>query len=203
MAKNRISGTALANPTRWLGGGAVALVHLAFLLALLMTDRLTFHKGPDVRPMTVYRLPDDAKPTPAPPAIGSPARLPSLPSTVMAPRLDGPLILIQPEKPLPPSLPGLSLSPKPGGAVKPLTQDDLMPSKEKKLQQFFSDSAAENRLSREPAAGQDCKAVVTSQKNAASLGESAFKDPLPIEQICSPTQSAKELSKRNDRFAPQ
>jgi hypothetical protein len=203
VAKNRSSGTALAHSGRWLGGGAVALIHLAFLTALLLTDRLTFHKVPDVRPITVYHLPDDSKPFPAPPAIGSPPRLPSLPSAVMAPRLDGPLILIQPEKPLPPSLPGLVLSPKPGLAVRPLTQDDLLPSKEKQLKQFFADSAAENRLAREPAAGEDCKVSINSQKNAASLGESAFKDPLPLESVCTPTASAKALSKRNDRFAPQ
>jgi len=203
VAKNRSSGTSLALPGRWLGGGAVALIHLAFVTALLLTDRLTFHKVPDVRPMSIYRLPDDSKPFPAPPAIGSPTRLPTLPSTVMAPRLDGPMILIQPEKPLPPSMPGFILSPKPGAGVKPLTQDDLLSSKETKLKQFFAESEERNRMGREPPAGRDCQASITSRNNAASLGESAFHDPLPLETVCSPTEAAKALTKHNQQFAPQ
>lgn len=206
MAKNRNSGEALAVSGRWLGGGAVALIHLAFLLALLMTDRLTFHRTPDARPMTVYRLPDDtpAYARPAPQPITPPSSAASAPSSVLAPQLSGPMILIQPEKPLPPYLHGLDLSVKPpANGVRPLTQEDLLPSKEAKLKQFFKDSEMANRLAREPAAGEDCQVSIATQQNAASLGESAFKDPLPVETVCSPTRSAKELSKRNDRFAPQ
>jgi hypothetical protein len=181
----------------------VALIHLGFLIALLLTDRLTFHKGPEARPMTVYRLPDDKpKPATVPLSLGSLSRLP-IPSAVMTPRLNGPMILIQPETSVPPSLRGFDLSPPKLSATKPLTQDDLMPSKEKRLKQFFADQEEANRLAKEPSAGEDCVASTSNARNAASLGESAFKDPLPIESICSPRGSAKELSKRNDRFAPQ
>jgi hypothetical protein len=153
--------------------------------------------------MTVYRLPDDKpKPATVPLSLGSLSRLP-IPSAVMTPRLDGPMILIQPELPLPPSLRGFDLSPPKLSATKPLTQDDLMPSKEKQLKQFFADQEEAHRLTKEPSAGKDCVAVTNVARNAASLGESAFKDPIPVEEVCSPRGSAKELSKRNDRFAPQ
>ena len=203
MAKNRKSGTALTHPARWVGGGAVALIHLGFLLVLLMTDRLTFHRGPEARPMAVYRLPDDKpKPATVPLSLGSLSRMP-IPSAVMTPRLDGPMILIQPETPVPPSLRGFDLSPPRLSGARPLTQEDLLPSKEAKLKQFFAESEERNRLNREPPAGRDCIASITSKNNAASLGESAFHDPLPLEEVCTPTQSAKALARRNDRFAPQ
>jgi hypothetical protein len=206
VAKNRSSDTALAVPSRWLGGGAVALIHLAFLMAVLLTDHLTFHKTPDGRPMEIYRLPDEApaysRQTIQP--ITPPSSAASAPSSVLAPRLDGPMILIQPEKPLPPNLRGLDLSTKPAGnGIRPLTQDDLLSSKETKLKQFFAESEERNRLDREPPAGRECEAVITSKSNAASLGVDAYHEPLPIDAVCTPTLSAKELSKRNDRFAPQ
>ncbi len=201
MAQNRQSGTALAGPTRWLGGGAVALIHLCFLLAFLLTDQLTFHKSRDVRPMEVYRIAEDRRPEPAPRSIGTPSKT-TLPSAVMTPRLDGPMILIQPEKPLPPALRGLDLSPPPLSGIRPMTQDDLLPSKQARVKQFFKDQAAENSLAREPSAGEDCEVAIASQQQAASLG-SAFKDPLPVYTVCTPRSSAKDLSKRNDRFAPQ
>lgn len=204
MAKNRSSGTALALSGRWLGGGAVALVHLAFLLALLATDHLTFRRPPDGRAITVYHLPDDA---PAysrqtlhamtPPAMAAP-------SSVLAPRLDGPMILIQPEKPLPPTLRGLDLSVKPSGTgLRPLTQEDLLPSEESRLKQFYRDTAEANRLFLEPPAGEECKYGLTRDSSLASLGDSAFKDPIPMTTQCTPKSSAKALSKRNQRFAPQ
>lgn len=195
MAKVR---TELDNPARWLGGGAVALLHLVFLLVLLMTDRLTLHKTPDVRPMTVYRIPDTPKAAPPSLSLGTPSRAPSLPS-VLAPRLDGPMILVQPEKPALPGFQGLDLSVKPG--TKSL--DDLMPSKEKRLKQFFKDQADESSLAKELPAGEDCVASFAKDRQDASLGDSAFKDPLPIELICSPRGAAKALAKRNQRFAPQ
>lgn len=202
MAQNRKSGTALTHPARWVGGGAVALIHLGFLLALLLTDHLTFHKTPDTRPMTIYRLPDDKpKPATVPLSLGALSRLP-VPSSVMTPRLDGPMILIQPQNPVPPSIRGFDLSPPKLSGTKPLTQDDLMPSKEKRLKQFFADQEEANRMAKEPAAGEDCQVVIASQQKAASL-PSAFNDPIPVYSVCSPTQSAKALSKRNDRFAPQ
>ncbi len=44
MAQVR-SSDSVAISTRWLGGGAVILVHLIFLLALLLTDKLSPHRS--------------------------------------------------------------------------------------------------------------------------------------------------------------
>ncbi len=201
MAQVRSSG-AVAIPTRWLGGGAVALVHLLFLLALLLTDKLSIHKAIDVRPMTVYRLPEEPIAQRAPSAAGAPSRITSLPS-VAAPHLDGPMILVRPDTPLPPALPGvLDLSIHPGGNK--LTIDDLAPpSKEKQLKQFFKDSAEANRLAREPSAGEDCQSQLAKDRDiGGSLGQ-GYRDPVPMQTVCTPRNSAKDLAKRNDRFAPQ
>jgi len=199
VAQVRNSG-AVAIPTRWLGGGAVALVHLLFLLALLLTDKLSIHKSTDARTMTVYHLPEAPMALrTAPAAAGTPSRVTSLPS-VAAPHLEGPMILVRPDKPLPPGLPSiLDLSVHPGTGV---SLDDLAPpSKEKQLKQFFRDSAEENRLAREPSAGEDCQSLLAKDRDIGSMG--AFHDPLPAETVCTPRSSAKELAKRNQRFAPQ
>lgn len=205
MAQNRKSQTALASPARLLGGGAVALVHLAFFTALLLTDRLTLHKMTDGKPMHLYRLPDEtpAYSRPAIQPITPPSVAAAAPSSVLAPRLDGPMILIQPERPLPPNLRGLDFSTAPLTGPRTLTQEDLLPSKEAKLKQFFKESEETHRLGNEPAAGQECEVAVTSQQNAASLPDSAYHEPQPVFLVCSPTLSAKGLAKRNDRFAPQ
>ncbi len=202
MAQVRSSG-AVAIPTRWLGGGAVVLVHLLFLLALLLTDKLSIHKSVDVRPMTVYRLPEEQMALrPAPAATGAPSRLTSLPS-VATPHLDGPMILVRPDKPLPPGLPGiLDLSIHPGANTK--TLDDLAPpSKEKQLKKFFRDSAEANRLAREPSAGEDCQSLLAKDRDIGGSLGGGFHDPLPAETVCTPRSSAKDLAKRNERFTPQ
>lgn len=202
MAQVRSSG-AVATPTRWLGGGAVALVHLLFLLALLFTDKLSIHKAIDVRPMKIYRLPDETMAQrPAPAAIGVPSRITSLPS-VAAPHLDGPMILVRPDKPLPPGLPSiLDLSIHPGTGH--LTVDDLAPpSKEKQLKQFFRDSAEANRLAREPSAGEDCQSQLAKDRDIGGSLGGGYRDPVPMQTVCTPRNSAKDLAKRNDRFAPQ
>jgi hypothetical protein len=202
MAQIRSSGPAVIIPARWLGGGAVALVHLLFLVALLMTDKLTFHKIPDARTMIVYRLPEEPMAQrPAPAAAGTPSRVTSLPS-VATPRLDGPMILVRPDKPLSPGLPGvLDLSVHPGTSK---TLEQLgPPTQEQRLKQFFKDSDAANRQAREPSAADDCVAVRSADTGAASLGESPVKDLIPLSTVCTPRASAKELSRRNERFAPQ
>lgn len=205
MAQNRKSQTGLASPARLLGGGAVALVHLAFFTALLLTDRLTLHKIPDGKPMHLYRLPDEtpAYNSPAIHPITPPSVAAAAPSSVLAPRLDGPLILIQPEKSLPPNLRGLDLSVAPITGPRTVTQEDLLPSKEARLKQFFKESQQTALYDREPSAGEDCKSGLTKDSAAASLGESAFKDPVPMITECKARPSAKAETRRNDRFAPQ
>jgi hypothetical protein len=184
---------------RWVGGGAVALVHLLFLLALLMTDRLTQHKVPDVRPMIVYRVPEESMATRMPPSAGSASRITSLPS-VTAPRLDGPMIVIRPDKPQSPGFQGLDLSVKPS---KTLSLDDLAPpSQEKRLKQFFKETAEANRLANEPPGGMECKSELTSKDGAAVSMGGGYRDPVPIQTVCSPRSSAKELAKRNQRYSP-
>ncbi len=200
MAEVRSSG-AVAIPTRWLGGGAVILVHLIFLLALLLTDKLSLHRSIDARPMTVYRLPDEPMAQrPSPAASGTPSRITSLPS-VATPRLDGPMILVRPDKPLPPGLPGmLDLSVHPG--TNSMSLDELAPpSKEKQLKQFFRETAEANRLAREPSAGEDCQSLLAKDRDIGSLG--GYHDTLPAETVCTPRSSAKELAKRNERFSPK
>jgi len=186
-------------PARWLGGGAVALVHLLFLLALLLTDKLTLHKTADVKPMVVYRLPEEPSAQRRPlSAAGTPSRVTSLPS-VATPRLDGPMILVRPEKPLPSGTPSLDLSLRPG-TVRGL--DSLAPpSQEQRLKQFFKESDAENRQAREPSAGEDCESQLAKDRDIGDL--SSFHDPLPAETVCTPRRSAKEQARRNQRFAPQ
>jgi len=196
------SSGAVAIPTRWLGGGAVVLVHLLFLLALLLTDKLSIHRSLDVRPMKVYRLPDEPMAQrPSPAASGTPSRVTSLPS-VAVPHLDGPMILVRPDRPLPPGLPGmLDLSVHPGNTT---SLDDLAPpSKEKQLKQFFLDSAEENQLAREPSAGTDCKSQLASKDGASVSMGVGYRDPVPIQTVCTPRSSAKELAKRNERYSPK
>lgn len=199
MAQVRGSGTALEIPARWLGGGAVALVHLLLLLAFLLTDKLTLHKA-DIRPMTIYRVPETPVPPHAPAAAGTPGRVTSLPEGT-APRLEGPMILVRPDKPPAPSLPALDLSVHPGAAR---SLDSLAPpSRQQRLRQFFTDSAEENRQALEPSAGEDCQSLLAKDRDVGTLSASPFHDPLPAETVCTPRRSAKELGRRNDRFAPQ
>ena len=198
MEQIRNPGPPLAIPARWLGGGAVALVHLLFLLAFLLTDKLTLHKA-DTRPMTLYRVPENRAPR-APAAAGTPSRVTSLPEGA-APRLQGPMILIRPDKPLTPSLPGLDLSVRPGA---PRSLDSLAPpSPEKQLRQFFKDSAEESRQALEPSAGEDCQSLLAKDRDIGTLSASPFHDPLPAETVCTPRRSAQDLARRNQRFAPQ
>ena len=198
MAQLRNLGTPSIIPARWLGGGAVALVHLAFLFALVLTDKLTQHKSADVKPMIVYRIPEEQPAQRAPAAVGTPSRITSLPS-IATPRLEGPMILVRPERPLPPGQPGLDLTIHPGA---PKTLDQLAPpSQEQRLKQFFRDSAAENRQAREPSAGEDCETLLAKDRDIANT--SSFHDPLPAETVCTPRKSAKDLARRNQRFAPQ
>ena len=190
---------ALDDSTRWLGGGAVALLHLLLLLAFLTADRLTQRKQPEPPPITVYHVPVAAKRVPDAPSVGPPARRPA-PPPVPALDLSGPMILITPDSPAPFVPRELDLSIHPGTRK---SLDDLAPpSREKALKRFFLDSAAENRQAREPSAGGDCEASFGRDRNAASLGESPFKDPMPIEDICTARRSAKDLARRNDRFSP-
>jgi len=186
-------------PARWLGGGAVALVHLLFLLALLLTDKLTLHKTADVKPMVVYRLPEEPSARRTPPsAAGTPSRVTSVPS-VASPNLNGPMILVRPEKPLPAGMPSLDLSLRPGAAR---SLDSLAPlTQEQRLKQFFKDSDAENRQAREPSAGEDCESLLAKDRDIGDF--SSFHDPLPAETVCTPRKSAKDLARRNQRFAPQ
>lgn len=206
MAQLRGSDTAVtANSARWLGGGAVALVHLAFLLALLLTDKLSLHKA-DPRAMMIYRIPEEPTARRSSAAsIDVPSRITSLPS-VAAPHLDGPMFLVRPDQPLPPSLPqilDLSVHDTSRDPTRKKTLEELgPPSKEQQLKQFFKESEEENRHARESSAGEDCEAVRTSDKEAASLGTSPIKEMIPIENVCTPRNSAKELSRRNDRFSP-
>ena len=201
MAPIRSSGPAVI-PTRWLGAGAVILVHLAFLLALLFTDTLAIPHSPEAKPMTVYRLPDEPiTQRPAPP-IGASNRIAS-PQSLAAPRLEGPLFLVRPDKALPPGLPGppgildLSIHPSPMKSL-----DDLAPpSKEKQLKQFFAESEEANRLAREPSAGEDCQSMLAKDRDIGAMN-GGYHDPVPMQTVCTPRNSAKELNKRNERFSP-
>ena len=190
---------ALNNSARWLGGGAVALLHLLLLLAFLAADRLTRHGQPEPPPITLYRVPDTAKPSSTTPSIGAPGRRSAAPSARTL-DLSGPTILIAPDQPLPFAPRGLDLT------IHPDTRkslDDLAPpSREKALKRFFLDSAEENRQTREPSAGEDCQVSFARDRNAASLGESPFKDPMPLEDVCTARRSAKDLARRNERFSP-
>jgi hypothetical protein len=112
------------------------------------------------------------------------------------------MILVRPERPLPPGLPGvldLSVHPGTGTSLEALGP----PSQEKRLKRFFKESEAANRQAREPSAASDCEAVRSADTGAASLGESPVKDLIPLATVCTPRASAKALSRRNDRFAPQ
>ena len=191
---------ALDNSTRWLGGGAVALLHLLLLLAFLAADRLTQHNIAEPPPLTVYHVPETTRPIVAAPSVGAPSRLMTLPS-VRLPDPAGPMILVTPDQPAPfvPRVLDLSIHP---GTKK--TLDDLAPpSREQALKQFFLDSVAEGRQARELSAGQDCVPSFARDRDAASLPTSPVKDLIPIEDKCSPRESAKSLQRRNDRFSPK
>jgi hypothetical protein len=176
----------------------VALVHLLFLLAFLLTDKLTLHKA-DMRPMTIYRVPEQPAAPRTPAAAGRPSGVTRLPSA--APRLQGPMILVRPDQPLPPTLPGLDLSIHSGA---PPSLDRLAPpSRETQLRQFFKDSAEENRQAREPSGGEDCRSLLARDRDVGTLSASPFRDPLPAETICTARRSAQDLARRNQRFAPQ
>lgn len=189
---------------RWVGGGAVALLHLLFLLALLLTDKLSLHKAVNTRSMIVYDVPDDPAKRQAPTALDLPSRLTSLPS-IAVPHLDGPMILVRPDQPQqPPSLPlmlDLSVHDTSKDPNRKRTLEELgPPSKEQQLKQFFKESAEDARHAREKSAGEDCETMMAKDRDLGS--DSPFKDPLPMETVCSPRASAKELSRRNDRFSP-
>jgi hypothetical protein len=151
-------------PARWLGGGAVALVHLAFLLALLLTDKLTLHKPADVRPMTIYRIPDQQRaPSPVSIPFPKPAAPPAM--TLIPPRFSvappSSAITVPPaEKTAPASIPR---------AGQPNYNDLFSGDKKAQLKQFFTDQAAEDR--RENAKPDHPKSTCDMFRKPDDLGE--------------------------------
>lgn len=200
MAANRRQAHALDNSARWLGGGAVALLHLLGLLAFLATDRLAQRKLPEPPPLILYHIPDKAGPAP-PPSGGAPSRI-LIPAPVRVPDLPSAVILVAPMPDQPLSVPrGLDLSIH-SDAKKSL--DDLAPpSRERQLKQFFLDSAAEGRQAQEPSAGKDCEPAFARDQDAASLPTSPIKSRIPIWNECLSRKSAQDLARRNDRFSPK
>ena len=197
MAANRAQTHALDKSARWLGGGAVALLHLLMLLAFLAADRLTQRQLPEQPPPILYRVPQTPK---AAPAGGNSGHL-AVPLLLKAPDLPVPAIELRPDPPAVLLPQGLDLQIHPGATK---TLDDLAPpSREQALKKFFLESAAEGRQARELSAGKDCVPVFARDRDAALLPTSPIKDMIPIEDKCSPRESAASLGRRNDRFSPK
>ena len=175
MAQLRSPGKALDHPARWLGGGAVALVHLAFLLALLLTDKLTLHRTVDVRPMTIYRIPEQQK---TPPRAGMPAPKPAAPPTMTLtpPRFS----VAPPVSPVTAAPTERSAPAAPPQAGRPSYNDLFSQEKKEQFKQFFADQAAEDR--RENAKPDHPKSACELFKKPDDLGEAGPRSNTGIPQ---------------------
>lgn len=179
MAPIRSSGTPVTIPTRWLGGGAVALVHLAFLLALLLTDKLTLHKPADVKPMVVYRIPEGP---PAPATARVPAPKSATPPVVT---LSPPPFSVAPPSSAITIMPSEKAAPAPAPqAGRPNYNDLFSAEKKQQLKQFFTDQAAEDQ--RENAKPDHHKSACDLFKKPDDLGEAGPRSNTGIPQNFKP-----------------
>lgn len=175
MAQLRSPGKALDHPARWLGGGAVALVHLVFLLALLLTDKLTLHRAADVKPMTVYRIPERQA---APPRDGVP-----LPKTAAPPALTltPPRFGVAPPSSPTTAVPAERTAPAAASqAGRPNYNDLFSGQKKEQFKQFFAGQAAEDR--RENAKPDHPKSACDLFRKPDDLGEAGPRSNTGIPQ---------------------
>ena len=161
----------------------MALVHLAFLLALLLTDKLTLHKPADIKPMAVYRIPEEQQRAPT---LGAPIPKPAAPPAII---LSPPTFSVAPPqigRPSPITVtPAEKTNPAPGfQAGRPNYNDLFSPEKKERLKQFFADQAAEDR--RENARPDHPKSACDLFKKPDDLGEAGARSNTGIPQNFKP-----------------
>jgi hypothetical protein len=187
---------------------AVAALHVAILMLLIAFDHPILRSETRATSMILLRLDPSERERPEP-VSRLPALINQTPMTWILPMPD---IKIGAASPGPhaitPPLPGL-----PGGLDLSLhkeapkkTQDDLMPSPEKRMAQFFADQAERNE--RENAKGPDgddgrCFVVDNSRNTLAGTPSNGIGTNQIPDGYCNSQLSLKLLQRRNERYSPK
>lgn len=198
---------AQASAARWGGIGAVLLLHLVVLIAFLTMDH--HRKVEAIGPaMLLTRLsPDRPAPPPAVPLLDASQRLtlsaPPLPLPPFAVR-SGPGAITVPATEQPSTPRFLDFSVKHDDKK---TIEDLFPSKETRLKQFFVDQAKRDAIDNENTNGNedgDCSVSSASAQNLSAPTSNGMSSQDVIPDVgCSKKKSYRALQERNNRYSPK
>jgi len=196
-----------SSSVRWWGGGFVLLLHLVVLIALLM---LTHDRPTEtIRPAMLLTRLSPTRPAPPPTVPLFDARLkPTLPSPpLITPSFAlraGPGAITVPAAESPAAPKFLDFSIKHDDKK---TMEDLFPSKEARLKQFFIDQAKRDAIDNENTNSNevgDCSVSSSSAQNLSAPAGNGISSQDVIPAVnCSKKKSYRALQERNDLYSPK